>query len=228
MCTVSLHTLRRTNRPLSAIFLFAADAGATTLDEVWVANRVPLVKEILDWLCEPDRMPGGHAYLNEATYSRALDLLAKAAASLLRTGSKKTTRDHIGSPACWAILLAQQAHYLEHGWEMSPDAACKRWNVQAMHMALVSAQGQRLNREGGSSSTAQTSTPRGLNGAQQVRAPRAPSPPCKRHQLTPRPSHRWWTRATVRMRSPFGSTLWAMTMTSRRRWSPYATTLYTP
>ena len=179
-------------------------------------------------MCDPDRMPDGHAYLNEATYSRALALLEQAAGSLLRPGSKKTTRDHIGSPACWAILLAQQAHYLEHGWEMSPDAACKRWNVQAMHMALVSAQGQRLNREGGSSSTAQTSTPRGLNGAQQVRAPRAPSPPCKRHQLTPRPSHRWWTRATVRMRSPFGSTLWAMTMTSRRRWSPYATTLYTP
>ena len=156
------------------MFLFAADAGATTLDEVWLAKRVPLVTEILDWMSNPDRMPGGRAYLNEATYARALDLLTKAAASLLRPISKKTTDDPIGSPACWAILLAQQAHFLEHGWEMSDDDACKRWNVQAMHRALVSAQGQRLNREGGSSSTAQTSTPRGLNGAQQVRAPVPP------------------------------------------------------
>ena len=75
MCTVSLHTLRRTNRPLSAMFLFAADAGATTLDEVWVANRVHLVTEFFDWMCDPDRMPGGRAYLNEATYSRAVALL---------------------------------------------------------------------------------------------------------------------------------------------------------
>ena len=138
---------------------------------MWVANRVHLVTEMFDWMFDPDRMPGGHAYLNDATYSRAVTLLVQAAASLLRT--KKTTRDHIGSPACWAILLAQQAHYLVHGWEMSDDA-CKRWNVQAMHRALVSAQGQRLNREGGSSSTAQTSTPRGLN---QRRAAGA-HPPC--------------------------------------------------
>ena len=206
MCTVSLHTLRRTNRPLSAMFLFAADAGATTLNKVWVDNRVHLVMELFDWMCDPTRMPDGRAYLYEATYSRAVTLLEQAAGSLLRPISKKTTDDPIGSPACWTILLAQQAHYMEHGWEMSDDDACKRWNVQAMHMALVSAQGQRLNREGGSSSTAKTSTPRGLNGAQQVRAPRVPSPPCKRHQLTPRPSHRWWTRANVRMRSPFGST----------------------
>ena len=106
MCTVSLHTLRRTNRPLSAIFLFAADAGATTLDEVWVANRVHLVTEIFDWMCDPDRMPGGRAYLNEATYSRALDLLTKAAASLLRT-QEDHARPHrlagvLGHPACAA------------------------------------------------------------------------------------------------------------------------------
>ena len=104
MCTVSLHTLRRTNRPLSAMFLFAADAGATTLDEVWVANRVHLVTEIFDWMCDPDRMPGGHAYLNEATYSRALDLLTKAAASLLRTEARRpratTSARRRAGPSC--------------------------------------------------------------------------------------------------------------------------------
>ena len=40
------------------MFLFAADAGATTLDEVWVANRVHLVTEIFDWMCDPGSYAG--------------------------------------------------------------------------------------------------------------------------------------------------------------------------
>jgi hypothetical protein len=133
---------------------------------------VPLVEEFLDWMRDKDRMPGGRAYLNDATYSRAVTLLEQAATLLLvqaaasYTGRKKTTRDPIGSPACWAILLAQQAHTEEHGWEMSDAAACARWNVRAMRTALKDAQDQRLILDGGRSSMAQTSAPRGLNGVQ--------------------------------------------------------------
>ena len=40
--------------------------------------------------------------------------------------SGTTERAPIGSPACWAILLAQQAHAAVYGWEMDEAGACKQ------------------------------------------------------------------------------------------------------
>ena len=60
-----------------------------------------------------------------------------------------------------------------------------RWNVQVMHEALEYAHRQRIAFEGGSSSTPQSrGMPRGLNGAQQVRAVPSSSFPRERHPST--------------------------------------------
>ena len=96
------------------------------LDEAWAGDRRWQVLNLLDWLSDKNRMPEGLAYLpkggHKDTHAKAYELLTKALASCLRSG---TTEKHpIGSPATWAVLLAQQAHALRHGWEM--DAAGAR------------------------------------------------------------------------------------------------------
>lgn len=71
---------------------------------------------MLDWQSESDRMPGGRAYLHHDTLDEARGLLEKALKRCIEL--KRTKGDPIGSPACWATLLAQQAHANLHGWEM--------------------------------------------------------------------------------------------------------------
>eukprot|EP00966_Prymnesium_polylepis_P236324 5465318-Prymnesium_polylepis.1 len=98
------------------------------LDEAWVTDRLLQTQEMLDWLSDSDRMLGGHAYLTRGdhrdTHAVALCLLETALRACIK--AKKTKRDPIGSPACWAVLLAQQAHANLHGWEMDEAGTCKQ------------------------------------------------------------------------------------------------------
>mmetsp|Transcript_30771 Transcript_30771/g.90176 ORF Transcript_30771/g.90176 Transcript_30771/m.90176 type:complete len:396 (+) Transcript_30771:147-1334(+) len=140
------------------------------LDEAWVTDRRLQTEEMLDWLSDSHHMPGGHAYLtrdaHHDTHAAATTLLETALAACIK--AKKTKRDAIGSPACWAVLLAQQAHANQHDWEMD-EAGRDRWGVREIHMALETAQSQRVTFEGGSSSKPQSRRmPHGLKGAQQL------------------------------------------------------------
>ena len=100
------------------------------LDEAWVTDRRLQTREMLDWLGDSDRMPDTSAYLtrdaHQDTHAAAMDLLETALTRCIEL--KKTKRDPIGSPACWAVLLAQQTHAnLHQRWEMDTAAGeCKQ------------------------------------------------------------------------------------------------------
>ena len=154
----------------------------------------------------------------EDTRAKAQELLGKAVSS-----SRGETKDEpIGSPTLWSILLAQQAHALQHGWEVADHP--ERWCVRAMHALLRERQNQSVRLEGGSRAPRDTSAVgRGLGGAQQVRGP-PPSPPTP----TPPPdltpfllAHaRSWPAAAARRRACARSawTSSVMTMRSKPRW----------
>ena len=96
------------------------------LDLAWADDRRRQVQHMLDLLSDKNRMPEGLAYLRKVghkdTHPKAYDLLEKVLASCL--GSDTTEKHHIGSPATMAVLLAQQAHALQHGWEMDAAGTC--------------------------------------------------------------------------------------------------------
>jgi hypothetical protein len=155
------------------------------LGEEWVADRRHQTSQFLDWMAD-GLLPGGVTFLSQAhgenTRLKARELLEKAVNS-----SMGETKDKpIGSPALWAILLAQQAHALQHGWEVADHR--ERWCVRAMHALLHERQNQSVRLGGGSRAPRDTSTVgRGLGGAQQVRDPPPPPHPTPGpHPLPPR------------------------------------------
>jgi hypothetical protein len=97
------------------------------LDEKWEADRLLQTSEMLDWLGDPDRMPDGRVYLtrdgHQCTLTAAVNLLETALARCIE--AERTKGDPIGSPACWAVMLARQAHANLHGWEMDEAGVCK-------------------------------------------------------------------------------------------------------
>ena len=79
-----------------------------------MADRLHQADQLLDWMADGS-LPGEVRFLSRAhgedTRAKAQELLEKAVNS-----SMGETKDKpIGSPALWAILLAQQAHALQHG-----------------------------------------------------------------------------------------------------------------
>ena len=44
------------------------------LDEAWVGKRRTRTMEMLDWLCDPDIMPNGKAYLTSGTHHDTLEV----------------------------------------------------------------------------------------------------------------------------------------------------------
>ena len=153
------------------------------LSENWMVDRLHHVGQLLDWMAG-DSLRGSVKFLSRAhgedTRAKAQELLEKAVSS-----SMGETKDKpIGSPALWAILLAQQAHALQHGWEVADHP--ERWCVRAMHALLHERQKQSVGLEGGSRARRDTSTVgRGLGGAQQVRDPPPPTPPTPRTSPPP-------------------------------------------
>ena len=97
------------------------------LDDKWLKDRLQQTAVLLSWLRDRGAMPNGIAYLLEDTYAKACELLVEAgAACIIGRELADRTIDPTGSPACWAILLAQQAHATVHGWEMDEAGACKQ------------------------------------------------------------------------------------------------------
>ena len=100
------------------------------LSEKWMADRLNQTRQFFDWMTDGS-LPGGVRFLSRAhgedTRATAQELLEKA------VGSCRYEMDDnaIGSPVLWAILLAQQAHALQHGWEVTERP--ERWCVHAMH-----------------------------------------------------------------------------------------------
>ena len=188
------------------------------LDEQWKVDRLHHVGRLLDWMAG-DSLRGGVKFLSRAhgedTRAKAQELLEKAVRDSLGETKNPST---IGSPALWAILLAQQAHALQHGWEVTERP--ERWCVRAMHALLHERQNQSVRLEGGSRAPRDTRTVgRGLGGAQQVRDLHPhPHPP----DLTPFPLAlaRSWPAAAARMRACARSawTSSVMTMRSKPRW----------
>ena len=131
-----------------------------------MTNRLFSVGSLLDWMADGS-LPGGVRFLSRAhgedTHAKAMELLKKAVGSC-----KDETKDKpSGSPAPWAILLAQQAHALQYDWGAGNPTL---WDVHAMHELLRERQDQRVTQEGGSRAPRDTRTvPRGLRTAQQVR-----------------------------------------------------------
>ena len=138
------------------------------LDETWMADRLHQTGQFLDWMAD-GTLPGGVKFLSRAhgedTRAKAEELL-KHALKYCKADSK-TKADAIGSPALWAILLGQQTHALQHGWEVADHP--ERWCVRAMHALLRERQDQYVTQEGGSRAPRDTrAIGRGLGGAQQV------------------------------------------------------------
>ena len=138
------------------------------LDEKWMADRLHQVGHFLDGMADGS-LPGGVTFLsrahNEDTRAEAEKLLMHAL-KYCKVDSK-TKADAIGSPALWAILLAQQAHLSRYRWEVADLP--EHWNVHAMHELLRERQGQRVTLEGGSRARRDTRTVgRGLRDAQQL------------------------------------------------------------
>jgi hypothetical protein len=102
------------------------------LDQTWVDDRWRQTLEMFVWLCDHVGGPKGVPYLmanaHQGTHKEAIRLLVVALKACTDTG--KMRDDAIGSPALWAILLAQQAHANEHGWEMDEAGACT-WPLSA-------------------------------------------------------------------------------------------------
>ena len=133
-----------------------------------MADRLHQTGQLLDWMAD-GLLPVGVKFLSRAhgedTRAKAEELL-KHALKYCKADSK-TKADAIGSPALWAILLEQQAHALQHGWEVADHP--ERWGVRAMHVLLCERQDQRVRLEGGSRAPRDTrAIGRGLGGAQQV------------------------------------------------------------
>ena len=142
-----------------------------------MADRLHQVGHFLDGMADGS-LPGGVTFLsrahNEDTRAEAEKLLTHAL-KYCKVDSK-TKADAIGSPALWAILLAQQAHLSRYRWEVADLP--EHWNVHAMHELLRERQGQRVTLEGGSRARRDTRTVgRGLRDAQQVRDIPPPLPP---------------------------------------------------
>ena len=188
-----------------------------------MADRLHQVGHFLDGMADGS-LPGGVTFLsrahNEDTRAEAEKLLMHAL-KYCKVDSK-TKADAIGSPALWAILLAQQAHLSRYRWEVADLP--EHWNVHAMHELLRERQGQRVTLEGGSRARRDTRTVgRGLRDAQQVRDITPPSPP----RSSPPSSSlvaRSWPTAAMKMcacaRSAWTSS--ATTMTSKPRWAARA------
>ena len=151
-----------------------------------MADRLHQVGHFLDGMADGS-LPGGVTFLsrahNEDTRAEAEKLLTHAL-KYCKVDSK-TKADAIGSPALWAILLAQQAHLSRYRWEVADLP--EHWNVHAMHELLRERQDQRVTQEGGSRAPRDTRTvPRGLRTAQQVRDIPHPPPP-RPHPLSRHP-----------------------------------------
>ena len=151
-----------------------------------MADRLHQTGQFLDWLVD-GLLKDGVKFLSgthgEDTHAKAVDLLEHAL-KYCKVGSK-TKADAIGSPVLWAILLAQQAHALQHGWEVTDHP--EHWGVRAMHALLRERQDQHVTQEGGSRAPRDTRTvPRGLRTAQQVRDIPHPPPP-RPHPLSRHP-----------------------------------------
>ena len=80
-----------------------------------MADRLNQTRQFFDWMTDGS-LPGGVRFLSRAhgedTRAKAQELLKKAVRDSLGETKNPST---IGSPALWAILLAQQAHALQHG-----------------------------------------------------------------------------------------------------------------
>ena len=151
------------------------------LGEDWRADRLRQTRHFLDWLADGS-LGDGLAFLSRMhgadTHAKAVELLEKA----VRSCAGETHNEATGSPALWAILLAQQAHALQNSvgdappaWEVTERP--ERWEVRAMHALLRDRQKQHVTLGGGSRAPSDTRTVgRGLGGAQQVRDLHPPSP----------------------------------------------------
>jgi hypothetical protein len=149
-----------------------------TLDEKWMADRLHQTRHFFDWMADGS-LPGGVKFLSKAhgedTRTKAQELLEKAVCSC----AGKMDNEKAGSPVLWAILLAQQAHALQHRWEVADHP--ERWDVHEMHELLRERQDQYVTQEGGSRAPSDTrAVPRGLGVAQRVRDLPLP-PPCTPH-----------------------------------------------
>lgn len=116
-----------------------------------MAERHHHTVQLLEWQTDGS-LRDGVKYLSkghdEDTFSKAKELLEKALKTCGPAGHRKTKADPIGSAAVWAILLAQQAYALQHGWVAEVPA---HWNVHTMHELLRIRQAQFVSMEGGSS-----------------------------------------------------------------------------
>ena len=134
-----------------------------------MADRLHQVGHFLDGMADGS-LPGGVTFLsrahNEDTRAEAEKLLMHAL-KYCKVDSK-TKADAIGSPALWAILLAQQAHLSRYRWEV--EDLPEHWNVHAMHELLRERQDQRVTLEGDSRAPRDACTVgRGLTKAQRQR-----------------------------------------------------------
>ena len=95
------------------------------LDRAWVDDRSRQTLEMFDWLRKRRYLM---ADSHQDTHEEAIRLLSVALKACIDNG--QTVGDAIGSPALWAILLAQQAHANVHGWLMDEAGACT-WALSA-------------------------------------------------------------------------------------------------
>ena len=152
-----------------------------------MADRLHQTTQFLDWMADGS-LSGGVKFLSKAhgedTRAEAQKLLKKSVHSCVG----ETRNEATGSPVLWAILLTQQAHALQHRWEVADHP--ERWDVHAMHELLRERQDQYVTQEGGSRAPSDTrAVPRGLGVAQRVRdlPPSLLHPPTP--DLTPFPCH---------------------------------------
>ena len=174
-----------------------------------MADRRHQTSQFLDWMADGS-LRGGGTFLSEAhgenTRVKARELLEKAVCSC----AGETHNEATGSPALWAILLAQQAPTLQNSvgdappaWEVTEHP--ERWGLRAMHARLRERQNQHVTLGGGSRAPRDTrAVGRGLGGAQQVRdlhphSPLAPHP--RTSSPFPLALARSWPAAAARMRA---------------------------